>query len=86
MSDRDDTIHEFEQRVNTTAMELEDWRETDESKAVGQKTSDGESTGHASGRAIVELLRERKADDDDGDVAGTPWCASLKNWGHDPTP
>ena len=57
MADDDDAIwKEFRDTVNMTAAELEKWLDTDESKDVGQK-SGGESTGHASGRRIVSLLR-----------------------------
>ena len=43
-----------------TAGELEEWLDSDESKSVGQ--GEGESTGHASGRRIVEILRAKKSD------------------------
>jgi len=52
-----------------TAGELEKWLGTEESKAVGQKDGDAESTGHASGRRIVELLRTKKDDLSDDDLA-----------------
>ncbi|MDP5181200.1 DUF3140 domain-containing protein [Blastococcus sp. BMG 814] len=69
-SDDPDTIRrEFGEAVNMTAGELEKWLETEESQSVGQKDGDGESTGHASGRRIVELLRKKKGDLDDGDLA-----------------
>jgi hypothetical protein len=51
-----------------TAAQLERWLGTDESKQVGQKSGGGESTGHASGRRIVELLGTKKADLTDADV------------------
>ncbi|NUW36025.1 DUF3140 domain-containing protein [Nonomuraea sp. SMC257] len=51
---------EFGRAVNMTAKELESWLATDESKAVGQKSDGGESTGHESGRKIVELLHAEK--------------------------
>jgi hypothetical protein len=35
---------------------------TDESEKIGQKDGNGESTGHASGRRIVDLLRSKKSD------------------------
>jgi hypothetical protein len=41
---------EFGEAVNMTAKELERWLATDESKAAGQKSDGGESTGHESGR------------------------------------
>ncbi len=70
MSAVDDVWDEFREAVNMTPKELEDWLETDESKAVGQKTSGGgESTGHESGRRIVEVLRAKKGDLSDDDAA-----------------
>ncbi len=60
---------EFGEAVNMTAGELEKWLDTDESKSVGQKDGGGESTGHASGRRIVELLRTKKDDLTDDDLA-----------------
>jgi hypothetical protein len=67
--DPDTTRQEFGEAVNMTAGELEKWLETEESRSVGQKDGDGESTGHASGRRIVELLRTKKGDLDDDDLA-----------------
>ena len=65
-----DTIRrQFADAVNMTAAELERWLETDESRSVGQEDGSGESIGHASGRRIVELLRTRKADLTDDDLA-----------------
>jgi hypothetical protein len=60
---------EFGEVVNMTPAELEKWLDTDESQAVGQKDGGGESTGHASGRRIVELLRTKKDDLTDDDLA-----------------
>ena len=60
---------DFDAAVNMTASELQTWLETDESRAVGQKDGGGESTGHASGRRIVALLRTKKADLTDADRA-----------------
>ena len=55
---------DWQASVNMSAGQLEKWLETEESKSVGQKsdTEGGESTGHASGRRIVELLRAVKTD------------------------
>jgi hypothetical protein len=72
MPDQDaDTVRrEFGDAVNMTAAELEKWLDSDESKEVGQKSDDGgESTGHASGRRIVQLLRTKKDDLTDDDLA-----------------
>ena len=67
--DRAATYEEFTGTVNMTATELEKWLRTDESKKVGQKSGNGESTGHASGRRIVELLGAKKSDLGDDDYA-----------------
>ena len=74
MSDTDDdskqTRSEFADAVNMTAAELKRWLETDESKAVGQKSDGGgESTGHESGRHIVRILEKKQADYSDDDYA-----------------
>jgi Protein of unknown function (DUF3140) len=65
----DDARTEFGDLVNMTPAELEKWLGTDEAKAAGQHKDGGESTGHASGRRIVELLRTKKADLSDSDIA-----------------
>ena len=51
-------VEEFNEAVNMSRRELEDWLETDESKEVGQKDGGSESKGHESGRRIVEILGE----------------------------
>ena len=66
----DETYADFKDAVNMTASALEKFLETDESKKVGQKPSDGaESVGHDSGRKIVKLLHTKKADLTDDDYA-----------------
>ena len=74
--DLDDVWDDWKSSVNMTAGELEKWLETDEFRSVGQKDAGqaggeggGEATGHRSGRRIVELLRTKKADLSDDDVA-----------------
>lgn len=67
--DPEDIRRDFGEAVNMTAAELERWLGTEESQAVGQKDGDDESTGHASGRRIVDLLRTKKDDLTDGDLA-----------------
>ncbi len=65
-----DTYAEFRDAVNMTAAELEKRLVTDESQAVGHKSSSGaESVGHDSGRKIVRILRTTKADLTDADEA-----------------
>ena len=51
----------FDEAVNMTPKQLEDWLETPDSKSVGQGADTGESTGHESGRMIVAILRKKKA-------------------------
>ena len=60
--DRDQIWDEWRDLVNMAPKELEDWLTTDESKSVGDTGGDGESTGHESGRRIVEIKRTDKAD------------------------
>jgi len=65
------TYKQFHDAVNMTAGELEKWLGTEQSRQVGQKDGRGESTGHASGRRIVDLLRTKKSqlsDDEYGDM------------------
>ena len=66
-TDNDTTWKEFKKTVNMTARELEKWLTTDESQGVGQKRGGKESTGHASGRRIVDILRTKRADLDEDD-------------------
>jgi hypothetical protein len=74
-----DVWPDWEKAVNMTASEIEKWLETDESKSVGDKGDGGESTGHRSGRRIVELLRKKKAELDDDDVA---WMRKVVGYVH----
>lgn len=71
MSDSDDKDRveirkEFRDVVNMSPSELEDWLDTEESKSVGDNDS-GESTGHRSGRRIVEIRRKNVDDLTDAD-------------------
>ncbi|MEW1567284.1 DUF3140 domain-containing protein [Streptomyces sp. NPDC093509] len=66
--DADATVDAFGEAVNMTALQLEKWLATDESKSVGQSNG-GESVGHASGRRIVKLLHTNKTDLTDADLS-----------------
>jgi Protein of unknown function (DUF3140) len=68
-ADQNKIEKEFAEAVNMTAGEIEKWLQTDESREVGDKSDGGESTGHASGRRIVGILRSKKADLTDADHA-----------------
>jgi DNA topoisomerase VI subunit B len=61
-------IEEFDEAVNMSSKELEEWLETEESKEVGQKDGDTESKGHESGRKIVEVLEKDEADYTEDDI------------------
>lgn len=58
---KEQTWDEWRDLVNMAPRDLEEWLKTDESKSVGNSKG-GESTGHASGRRIVEIKRTNKAD------------------------
>lgn len=49
----------FYAAVNMQPKELEEWLETEASKSVGDSDT-GESTGHKSGRRIVDIKRTKK--------------------------
>ncbi|MHA7276863.1 DUF3140 domain-containing protein [Arthrobacter sp. HLT1-21] len=59
---------DWTQAVNMNASTLKHWLDTDESKAVGQKSGSEESVGHESGRRIVKILETNKADLSNADV------------------
>ena len=65
----DEARADFGRAVNMTPGQLEDWLATEESRTAGQHDGGAESTGHASGRRIVEILRTNKADLTEDDVA-----------------
>ena len=62
MSDKeaDQVRADFDHVVNMAPKEIEDWLETGESRSVGQKDGGGESTGHESGRRIVDISGRRR--------------------------
>ena len=67
--DRQQVIQDFDEDVNMTRKELENWLQTEESQSVGQSDDGGESKGHESGRKIVEILEKSKSDYTDDDLA-----------------
>ncbi|WP_245927391.1 DUF3140 domain-containing protein [Nocardioides silvaticus] len=60
---------DWQDAVNMAPKEIEDFLETEESQSVGDTGGEGESTGHKSGRRIVEILRTKKDDLTDADAA-----------------
>ena len=70
MDDHDQIAKDFQAAVNMTPAELERWLETEESLSVGWTSEgEGQSVGHHSGRRIVEIKRNKKADLTDDDYA-----------------
>ena len=68
--DHEQTVREFHEVVNMTASELEEYLDTGDSKGVGMKREgESEAVGHQSGKEIVELLRKKKGDFNDNDLA-----------------
>jgi hypothetical protein len=65
--EQQETYEEFNDLVNMQPKELEEWLETDESKSVGDSDT-GESTGHKSGRRIVQIKRKNKDELTDSDL------------------
>lgn len=66
-TEREETWDEFREPVGMRPGELEEWLDPEESRGAGQHEDGGESTGHASGRRIVGILRTAKgglSDDD----------------------
>jgi len=75
----DDIWDDWQQAVNMTAVELEKWLDTDESKSVGDKKGGGESVGHHSGRRIIEILGKKKAELTDSDAE---WMRKVVGYVH----
>ena len=70
-TDHDDVYRAYHEAVNMTPAALEKWLDSDDSKRVGWKGTDGkgsgESVGHHSGQRIVGIGRKKKADLTDND-------------------
>jgi Protein of unknown function (DUF3140) len=58
---------EFNSLVNMAPAELEKWLTTEQSKAVGWDSGDGESVGHKSGEKIIAIKRKKKESLTDAD-------------------
>ncbi|QIR84290.1 DUF3140 domain-containing protein [Paracoccus sp. AK26] len=62
MKSHDDIWEEWRDLVNMTPSELRTWLETEDSKSVGDAAGEGESTGHKSGRRIIEIKDRKKSE------------------------
>lgn len=72
ITERERIASDFRAVVNMTPDELNEWLDTDSSKAVGWKGQDGaraESVGHASGRRILSILKKSPDERTPGDEA-----------------
>lgn len=65
---REEIWDEWNALVNMTRTELRRWLDSEQSQAVGADAGDGESTGHKSGRRIIDILGTNK-----GDLTGDDW-------------
>ena len=70
--DRQEITGAFHEAVNMTPAALEKWLATEHSREVGDSHlpggDGGESTGHRSGRRIIELLGKKRAELSDDDL------------------
>jgi len=59
--EREQIYRDFNEAVNMTPSELEEWLKTKDSNEVGYKEDDaGESVGHGSGRKIIKFSTRKK--------------------------
>jgi len=60
VKDNETVIREFNDLVNMSASELEEWLKGEDSTSSGWSKDDGsgETIGHESGRKIIEILKE----------------------------
>lgn len=65
--EREETWNDFRELVNMTPADLEKRPASDVARHAGQHQDGGESTGHASGRRIVAIVRTGKGDLTDDD-------------------
>ena len=61
--EKQEVREEFGRVVNMAPKELEEWLDSEQSRAVGQvRAGEDEAVGHQSGRRIVAIRRSRQAD------------------------
>ncbi len=75
--EHDEIWAEWSDLVNMPAKALERWLDTEDSKSVGDTGGEGESTGHKSGRKIVEIHATAK-----GDLTDAQWDHMAKVVGY----
>ena len=67
--EQQEILQDFQEAVNMSSQDLQQWLKTEESKSVGQEDDDGEAIGHKSGKKIVELLDSDRDDYSEGDFS-----------------
>lgn len=77
--DQTETRKQFREAVNMSPKELREWLDTEESQSVGDTGGDGESTGHKSGRRILELKDKAVDELTDDDHA---WMVKVVGYVH----
>lgn len=65
--DNEEVYKNFKKLVNMTALQLEKWLLTDESKNTGQDSGDGEAIGHKSSKHIIKILKKKMSELTEGD-------------------
>ncbi|KAL8716990.1 MAG: hypothetical protein Q9225_005726 [Loekoesia sp. 1 TL-2023] len=67
VKDNDTVIQEFNELVNMSSSELEDWLKEEQSESSGWSKDDGsgETVGHESGRKIINILDKNPSKDPD---------------------
>ncbi|KAJ9646614.1 hypothetical protein H2199_002663 [Coniosporium tulheliwenetii] len=67
VKDKETVIEEFNELVNMSADELQDWLGSEESVGAGWSKDDGsgETIGHESGRKIIKILEKNPNKDPD---------------------
>ncbi|KUJ24654.1 uncharacterized protein LY89DRAFT_745616 [Mollisia scopiformis] len=68
VKDNETVIQEFNELVNMSASELEQWLKSEDSTSSGWSKDDGsgETVGHDSGRKIIEILKKNPKKDPEG--------------------
>ncbi|KAL8740874.1 MAG: hypothetical protein Q9190_006467 [Brigantiaea leucoxantha] len=67
VKDNDTVIREFNELVNMSSSELENWLKEEQSESSGWTRDDNsdETVGHESGRKIIEILNKNSSKDPD---------------------
>ncbi|WP_019503687.1 HVA1 family protein [Pleurocapsa sp. PCC 7319] len=68
--EQQEILQDFQEAVNMSSRDLQQWLKTEQSKSVGQKKDeDSEAIGHKSGKQIVEILERHQSNYTDSDFS-----------------